>query len=255
MNLIKRIIRKVTNYLLIKCVYRLRYLIYESFHSDYIILTASVNPLIHNWGDDISKKLVELINPYTKVIIRKYSYNIRKKDDIACVGSIITWMTTPQTIIWGSGVVYPQKPISAKPQKVLAVRGPLTRNYLIEKGIDCPKIFGDPALLFPFYYKPIIKNKKYKIGIIPHFRDKNNPLLNKFRNDSAVTIIDVTDIHPWTKFIDEINQCENIISSSLHGIIISDAYKVPNRWIEFVGGEKKAFAFHDYLQSKVFRGY
>ena len=51
------------------------------------------------------------------------------------------------------------------PQKVLAVRGPLSRNYLLENGVDCPDVYGDPALLFPKYYKPHIY-KKYKLGII-----------------------------------------------------------------------------------------
>ena len=43
------------------------------------------------------------------------------------------------------------------------------------------------------------------------------------------------------------NEC--VCSSSLHGIIIADAYGVPNAWIEFEGGEKKRFASYDYMAS------
>jgi pyruvyltransferase len=157
-------------------------------------------------------------------------------------------MTTPRSIIWGSGVVYPNQKLSAIPLKVLAVRGPLTRKYLLSQGVNCPEVYGDPALLFPKYYKPKV-HKKYKLGIIPHFRDKGNSIVNKLKFDSSVLLIDVQNIHPWQKFIDDINMCEHIASSSLHGIIISDAYNVPNVWIEFEGGESKQFAFHDYFQS------
>ena len=246
--MLKKLYIRVLNHLLEKYLYRFYNSLYEIFHKDYIILSASVHPLKHNWGDDVSKKLIELICPEKKIIIKKYSYNIRKKEDILCIGSIITWMTTPKSIIWGSGVIYHNNIISSKPQKVLAVRGPLTRKYLLKMGVECPEIYGDPALLFPRYYTPKV-SKKYKLGIVPHFRDSKHPFIQKIKNNNDVLIINVRDISPWTKFVDQIFQCENIVSSSLHGLIIADAYHVPNRWVEFDGGEKKQFAFHDYLES------
>lgn len=247
-NIIIKIIKRCKMEILIKLLFPLYHLLYELLHKDYIILTASVNPVSHNWGDDVSKMLCKQINPDIKFIVNRYTWNIFKKDDYLCIGSIITWMTTPKSIIWGSGIVYPDQEITAKPKTVLAVRGPLTRDYLLKRGIECPDIYGDPALLFPLYYKPQVK-KKYRLGIIPHFRDKNNPLLNGFKNDDSVLIIDVQNICPWHQFIDDICSCEYIASSSLHGVIISDAYNVPNKWVEFDGGERKRFAFQDYLAS------
>ena len=239
---------RVKFFLLMKLLYPLHNLIYETCHTDYSLLTASVNPVSNNWGDDVSIKLCELINSHKKFIIRRYTWNIYGREDYLVIGSIITWMTTPKSIIWGSGIVYPHKELSAIPKKVLAVRGPLTRQYLIERGVSCPEIYGDPALLFPRYYKPK-GNKKYKLGVIPHFRDKGNVLLEKFRNDEDILIIDVQKVRPWTKIIDDVCRCEYIASSSLHGIIISDAYNVPNVWIEFADGERKQFAFQDYFCS------
>lgn len=247
-NFILRLQNFSKRIILIRIVYPLNNLLYEILHKDYVILTASVKPTAHNWGDDASIKLCELINPQKKYIINRYTWNIFKKNDFLCIGSIITWMTTPKSIIWGSGIVYPERELSAKPERVLAVRGPMTRQYLIQRGIECPEVYGDPALLFPRYYQPRIE-KKYKLGIIPHFRDKNNPILSQFKEDNSILIIDVQNVNPWTKFIDDICSCECIASSSLHGIIISDAYLVPNIWVEFLGGERKRFAFKDYLSS------
>lgn len=240
--------KKAVRFCLVKFLYPLYNLIYETFHTNYVIVSTSVKPFRNNWGDYVSVILCSLVNPESRYIPRCYTWNVYKKDDVLCIGSIITWLTTPKSTIWGSGIVYPDREISARPKKVCAVRGPLTRDYLLKRGINCPEVYGDPALLFPRYYQPEVE-KKYKLGIIPHFRDKSNPIMEKFANDESVLIIDVQNVHPWQKFINDICSCECIASSSLHGIIISDAYNVPNVWAEFDGGERKEFAFRDYLGS------
>lgn len=222
----------------------------------YVMLTASINPISNNWGDDVSQVLVLLINPSLRVVIKRYSWNLRKKNDILCIGSIISWMTGPRSIIWGSGVVYPDQKLKYKPTKVLAVRGPLTRQYLIRQGVQCPEIYGDPALLFPRFYNPVVSKrqsgeavKKYKIGLIPHFRDLDNPIIKQLAQREDILLINVKEIQPWHLFIDNILSCDYICSSSLHGIIVSDAYRIPNTWIEIEDGERKRFAFQDYLSS------
>lgn len=225
----------------------------EIFSNNYVLLSSSINPFFHNWGDDASVILAQLINPSIKVIPAQYSFNIRKKKEVLSVGSIITWLTKPSTIIWGSGMQVPTDPImyngvEVKPYKVAAVRGPLTRKHLLQKGIDCPEVFGDPALLFPRYYKPNV-SKKYKYGIIPHFKDKKSESLKPFLDNKNFHIIDIQDFSDWRNFINEINSCEFIISSSLHGIIIADAYEVPNCWVEFDSVNLKRFTFQDYFHS------
>ena len=50
--------------------------------------------------------------------------------------------------------------------------------------------------------------------------------------------------------IDQICSCERILSSSLHGIITSDAYGVPNCWIELTGKISGGhFKYYDYASS------
>ena len=240
----------VRRLLYLSCLFFLRIRnLFRPFNKNVVLINSSISPLSKNWGDDVSTQIVKCINPALKVVPYRYVWNLNHKINYLCIGSIVSWMSTETSIIWGSGCIYPEKKISAKPLKVLAVRGPLTRDYLLKEGVDCPEIYGDPALLFPRYYKSQVQ-KKFKLGVIPHFRDKQHPILQSIvSSDSRIQIIDVQDVRDWRSFIDRINECECICSSSLHGIIVSDAYRVPNIWVEFNGGERKSFAFQDYYLS------
>ena len=134
------------------------------------------------------------------------------------------------------------------------MRGPLTREKLLAEGVECPEIYGDPALLTPLYYRPD-KQKRYKYGIISHVSNQasvaNLHLNGKRISEYAdVRIINLGQYTHWHDIIDQVCECEAILSSSLHGLIIAEAYHVPNVWIEFgkplIGGH---FKFHDFFMS------
>jgi len=60
----------------------------------------------------------------------------------------------------------------------------------------------------------------------------------------------VRDYEKWTDFIDEICSCDFVISSSLHGLIIAEAYGIPSQWVEFgtyVDGWE--FKYYDFYES------
>src|SRR5690606_33749317 len=81
------------------------------------------------------------------------------------VGSIIG-RATRSSIVWGSGSFGSER-ASAFPAEATytAVRGPLTRSRLGDLGIDCPAVYGDPALLAPVYYAPDVP-QTHRLGII-----------------------------------------------------------------------------------------
>ena len=63
-------------------------------------------------------------------------------------------------------------------------------------------------------------------------------------------MIDLSEYDKWTDIPDKICSCENILSGSLHGLIMSEAYNIPNVWIQF--GEPligEHFKFHDFFMS------
>ena len=109
----------------------------------------------------------------------------------------------------------------------------------------------EPTNVFASHIAKYFSNsmqKKYKIGVIPHYvnhEEVNSLLLNEDR----IKIINlITDDIENT--INEILECEMIISSSLHGIIVSQAYQIPSLWVQF--SEKLAgdnVKFYDYFES------
>jgi len=198
----------------------------------------------HNFGDAINPLLVEKISGKNVAWVDPLYYS---KENYLAIGSILE-RASSQTIVWGSGFISSSGYCKETPKKVCAVRGPLTRNLLLEKGIDCPEIYGDPALLLPTIYNPITE-KKYELGIIPHYVDKDNDWLEKVRHLKHIKILDIQTENPYN-FIDEILKCDKVVSSSLHGIIVADAYGIPATWVEFsdkVTGDR--FKFLDYFAS------
>jgi pyruvyltransferase len=201
----------------------------------------------NNLGDILSPIIARHLG--SKEVRRISKRNCRKFEHYFMIGSILQRCTS-QTIIWGSGLISENARCSEIPKKVLAVRGPLTRKKLIEQGIECPEVYGDPALLLPEIYPDPNKVKKYKLGIIPHFKDKKDPWLKEqFSADAAIRIIDIQNKNPF-KVVDEMLSCEKIVSSSLHGLIIADAYRIPSVWVEFEHPfEDGHFKFQDYFMS------
>jgi len=204
-----------------------------------------------NWGDAISPILIKSLSGKNPILVDKFTLNLLKRPVFTATGSILgnahVERHLKETNIWGIGFISKDERLKGEPKSILSVRGPLTRDILLEQDIQCPEIFGDPALLFPLFYRPDL-NKRYKLGIIPHYTDKDSDTLNQFKGNQDILIIDIES--PINLVVDQINMCENIASSSLHGVIASDAYGVPSTWIELsknVAGE--GFKFRDYLKS------
>lgn len=196
----------------------------------------------NNFGD--------VVNPY--LIPKLFNVNLNwvppasNVPHVLAIGSIIQ-SANRSSSVWGSGFISStSRPVY--PSKVYAVRGPDTRDKLIKAGVQVPEIYGDPALLLPRVYSPSI-DKKYKIGIIPHYVDKKSEIIRLCSNMDDVKIIDVQQKN-IESIIDDILSCEIVLSSSLHGLIVADAYNIPNIWIRIsngvIGGN---FKFNDYFKS------
>ena len=113
-------------------------------------------------------------------------------------------------------------------------------------------------LLFPTFYKPKVK-QEFKLGVIPHFMDVGSPTLEQLRRDDRVKIINVVhsrlELLPisnrkYLRFVDDICRCEKVVSSSLHGLIVADAYGIPSQWMTISDrATLDGFKYLDYFAS------
>ena len=215
-----------------------------------------------NWGDDLNYYFLQKLTQHP--IVTYNNFKLAKwlhLDNYMCIGTLLdtNGCTNEQTIVWGSGVSGLERDF-VSPYNIYAVRGPKTKEFCNRYGVSCPEVYGDPALLLPLVYKaspPALPNregasKKYRLGIIPHVVDQQHPVILEIKEKYAdeILVIDLAHYVKWTDVIDQICSCERILSSSLHGIIVSDAYQIPNCWITL---SKKAiighFKFIDYFSS------
>lgn len=199
-----------------------------------------------NYGDLLGKYLVEKISDKLVAFAwpKKWSVLDYFKPVYVTIGSVLTHVNH-KCIVWGSGIISREYPV--KKAMFLAVRGPQTRKFLLEAGYEVPDKYGDPALLLPRYFAPKVE-KKYKYGIVPHYNDYK-VVSNWFENNTEMCLIDLMTNNIESKTI-EFLQCEKIVSSSLHGIIVAHAYGIPAVWQKF---SNKVFGddikYQDYFES------
>ena len=194
-----------------------------------------------NFGDYLSLKIVERIVNQPVEVFKRSPNNKAKK--LLAIGSLLSF-AADNDVIWGSGIngkLPEKKSYFFTNLDVRAVRGPLTRQFLKEHfNIDCPAIYGDPGLLFPYLF-PEFKRKEnpsHDFIIIPHYSE-----LHLFPKDLYPNVVYPTD--PWNEVIEEILDSDFVISSSLHGIILAEAYGIPARMLRVTKGEP-LFKYIDY---------
>jgi pyruvyltransferase len=170
---------------------------------------------------------------------------------IACqmisVGSIIQNVgQTFNGFVLGSGLIQ-DRPYPLPKAKFLAVRGALTRE-LVNAPPQTP--LGDLGLLVPYVYSVNRPTTQYRLGVIPHYRDADDPAINQLINRYPDEILRIDVLATPQAVVNAISSCDHIVSSSLHGLIVADTLQIPSGWIvqsSNVTGD--GFKFHDYGSS------
>lgn len=193
-------------------------------------------------------------------------FNNKKGLHYLTTGSIMVHVNQ-NSIVFGTGFIsensdlgggnYASKDnfVHHRPNSIIAVRGPLTRKKFLSMNIVCPENYGDPLILFPSIYIPKTQQETKKVGIIPHVVDKKNLNLTLLKENLDnkgynTSIIDIEVGNNYEKILGEINECEYIVASSLHGVIMGLVYKKKTIFIELSGKLLGGmFKFNDFFGS------
>jgi tetratricopeptide (TPR) repeat protein len=178
-------------------------------------------PYPGNFGDILNPYLVEKITGLPPRFVPRGR-------EMLAIGSVIKF-ARQGTRVWGTGTPRMTDALSPDAQ-YCAVRGPLTLALVRQSGGTCPDILGDPALLLPRFYQPRVE-RRYRLGLIPHVRHLGSGI--SVADDVLVISPELVGYAQIEAFIDAIASCEAILTSSLHGLIVANAYGIPARWCEF----------------------
>jgi hypothetical protein len=223
-----------------------------------------VYPEIPNMGDLLNKNMLE------DVFGISVNHSTLRNCNLIAIGSTLDQIMystdTTQRIkqkiqyafsnhvhIWGTGFIRGNPAKDTKPIysdiTVHAARGELTRKRL-EKVLDCKLNVptGDGGLLAEKWIGGF-PEKKFKVGIIPHFKEQEHPAVKKLLESYDGTVLINLRDDPKS-VVKQIGECELVISSSLHGMIVADSFHIPNIHITlnngmFGDGNK----YNDYLSA------
>lgn len=157
------------------------------------------------------------------------------------VGSILHFAKDGD-VVWGSGVngKVLDDQYSFTSLDVRAVRGPKTRAFLQDRGIDVPEVYGDPGLLVPelFGHLELKERKRTRdLLILPNLNDFKS-LEPQYR---------ALAVHPSAGLetcLTAIAESELVVASSLHAIIVAESLGIPAVLVR--SARESPFKYEDY---------
>ncbi|XP_075251655.1 uncharacterized protein LOC142344055 isoform X2 [Convolutriloba macropyga] len=218
-----------------------------------------------NWGDIVGPDLLEKLSGITVHAGRG------TKATLYGVGSILQNALNDRGswYIWGSGLINKPKVPFTSPmtspmtsvgqnlttnRKLFSVRGPESQVSVLALQGVMPFVAKDPGLLTSKIY-PMERASKYAVCIIPHYVDSTTVTSALNKSDKAVIkIVPITVPYDFKNHVDDVpkdvTSCKKVLSSSLHGLIVSHSYGIPAAVItlssKIAGGNWK---YRDYYES------
>lgn len=203
----------------------------------------------YNLGDELGKVVIDWMLSKREGLSR--DMEVKKKRFFLSIGSGIL-MSYQNVTFWGTGVERDYYTFRKclrvfhtsyfRHLDIRAIRGPLSRNTIIKLGHKCPEVYGDPAILMPLIFQPEVK-KVHEYAIIPQFVTEA-----KVREQYPDEYIISMNTNDYKRVISQIVSCKKVITSSLHGIILAEAYGVPAVWYRGLVKDID-FKYKDYYYS------
>lgn len=197
---------------------------------------------VNNFGDLLGPLIVE------RMIARAGRDSSRPVGSwqLMTVGSVMNF-ARDGAVVWGSGIngKLSESYLTFRELDVRAVRGPRTQRVLLDRGIAVPSVFGDPALLVPRLFPELQaaddRASRRQVIVVPNLNDT----VSVADLPDAAVIVDPRE--PVFDVIRAIVNSELVVASSLHGLVIAEAFGVPARMVQ--PGQEHLFKYQDYYEA------
>lgn len=189
-----------------------------------------------NFGDALSAVVVEAMLATRGLTLASPAV---RQGTLLSIGSILHFARDGD-VVWGTGL-NGKIPVTAHRFRVLdvrSVRGPLTRAFLADRGIAAPAVYGDPALLLPTLLGgEFVRRDDLPLSVMPNLHDL---ALVAGRPDI------VSPFDPWDRVMGRLLRSRFVVASSLHGVVVAEAFGVPARFVRLSETES-LLKYEDYL--------
>lgn len=201
---------------------------------------------VPNFGDALAPLILERFTSH------KFKWDTISHSSVVTIGSVLEHIPPLwDGYVLGAGklrensVLQIHQMKSGITAKILALRGPLSA-----KGLSKTCALGDPGLLANELVGP--QEKKYDLGILPHWQD--DELVEKFLPlvKPPFTSLVINPGDDPINVVRQIGSCRRIVTSSLHGMVIADAFGGIPRRVEICPKMEKdggIFKFRDYSEA------
>lgn len=194
---------------------------------------------VNNFGDLIGPMVVQQILEEEGLRPQRA---MTQRSSLAVVGSVIHMLPEGATV-WGAGVNGKHLELEVPGDlRFAAVRGPLTRQYLAERGATVPEVYGDPALLLD--YGAVVADAADEPSIEALCISNMNEPSAIAREAAGVDSI--APRSPFREVISMISRSKLVIGSSLHAVVVAEALGIPARAV--VSEVEPAFKYVDYYE-------
>ena len=193
-----------------------------------------------NFGDGLAPLLLERFAGF------QTEWDTVSRASVVSIGSVLEHIPPLwDGYVLGAGKLYEDSRLHlyGAGTEVLALRGPLSKKYY--RG-DCA--LGDPGLLADELVP--VQSRSYDLGIVPHWSDHNLAKDKRFHSVKWSTLV-IDPASDPISVVQAIGQCKKIVASSLHGLILADAFGLPRRFepTSRFKQEGGLFKVRDYHQS------
>lgn len=204
------------------------------------------DPTRQNFGDWLSPLIVGMVSG------RPVVHAPVASADLLAIGTILKrerqarrFLLPRRLHIWGSGAGDASERFPGR-HHYHAVRGRHTLAAIAGGGQETA--LGDPGLLVGHYWSGRPRPpKRHALGVIPHFVDQDSAAVAELLRKPGARLINV--FAPIDEILHEVLSCALVLSSSLHGLIISDALDVPNRRMIISDNIRSSLKFADYYSA------